>query len=377
MYSPFLAALAPQTALPASAQYPDMIGFEPDALIDRQMPLSAYSMEEDDFDELDELDDLLGDDEYDDYGDDDLDDLLGDDEYDDYGELDAYMMGDEDDDEYGIEDVFGDDDDENEWQYGIIPAAALAVTATAAAIRTRKERIKKGMRLRSRGRGLPRKLANALRRDQVYLREIIPTIRRRKKKARFQVQLSQINQILGRRRQAPTTYAPPVSYTTVQPVYRRRVPRRRVVRTVAPAPAPAANVPFWATPGGGGIKRPAATTVVQPARTVVRRPVIRRPVIRRPVVMRRPAKKPPVVTKPRTWRGGGATRDGRVWRGGGASRYGEVPAGYELTPKLTSAMAAHPFQTAAVVSGAFALGTLFGDQVVDAIQSGVKAITGR
>ena len=354
MYSPFLAALAPQTALPASAQYPDMIGFEPDALIDRQMPLSAYSMEEDDFDELDELDDLLGDDEYDDYGED---------EYDDYGELDAYMMGDEDDDEYGIEDVFGDEDDEDD--YGILPAAALAVTATAAAIRTRKERIKKGMRLRRRGRGLPRKLANALRRDQVYLRQIIPTIRRRKKKARLQVQLSQINQILGRRRQVPATYAPPVSYTTVQPVYRRRVPRRRVFRTVAPAPAPAANVPFWATPGGGGIKRPAATTVVQPARTVVRRPVIRRPVIRRPVVMRRPAKKPPVVTKPRTW------------RGGGAYRYGEVPAGYELTPKLTSAMAAHPFQTAAVVSGAFALGTLFGDQVVDAIQSGVKAITGR
>jgi hypothetical protein len=75
-----------------------------------------------------------------------------------------------------------------------LPAATAALTA--AAIRTRKERIATAQRKLRRGRPLSAKLTDHLRRDKQWIRNILPDVRSKRKVARLRTELRQINHIL-------------------------------------------------------------------------------------------------------------------------------------------------------------------------------------
>ena len=62
---------------------------------------------------------------------------------------------------------------------------------------------------------------------------------------------------------------------------------------------------------------------------------------------------------------------------GDAYGYGPAPAGYDLTPKLGSAMWAHPVKTAGLAAAVFGVGAVVGyDRVLDTASSLVNAVTG-
>jgi hypothetical protein len=76
----------------------------------------------------------------------------------------------------------------------LLPALTAAVTARA--IRTRRERIKVAQRKMRRGRPLPGKLVDHLRRDKRWILNILPSIKSSRKAARLRTDLREINHIL-------------------------------------------------------------------------------------------------------------------------------------------------------------------------------------
>jgi hypothetical protein len=351
-------------ALPLSAQHADMIGFDAESMVDRGMPLSAHPLD-DDWDDLDELEDLLGEDdedfgdedfgdEYDDYGEDyeDLADELGFDEYDDYGE-----EGD-DPDLMALDDELDDLGVALEAPEAFGGRKGLRKRYLRVVARYRKCMTKQGIRhTRGRDRRCDRRYRIMLKRWQKMNRKGhdtsgLPSPQQVRREFTSAPVASEPGGY------GPAYYTSPASYTTAAPSYRRRRPRgqrrrramrawrrlppqrrRRIVRRVRRRRAAPRTM----------YRRPVVTRTVSAPRTMYRRPVVTRTVSApRPVVAPAPVATPTGAPKPWWMRG---------------DLFGALaPEGYELKPKLGSAMWAHPFQTALVLGGAFAVGAAVGSE---------------
>lgn len=376
--NPLLAALAPAGGseflaheLPLSAQYPEMIGaeFDPDLWLDPSLPATAdwrVHDVEDDLDEIDLAESLKGED--DDWLGDEIEEWLGEDDDDDFGE---------DDDDFGEDDEFG-------WSWFTRERNARLAEAGAspAPLHWRRRRRLIAIMPYMNFRHLRRISRNPFRGRRVRAAAMREIARRQEGGERLYYDEETVPYWAE-----DAQYIDPRSPTyRVRQLYYEQVPQVRRVTTRGPVvqvvtPQTASSQRFDFRPGTIVRRRhPAVQTVVAPT------PVVRRVGPPRAAV---PARAAVPVTRHvgprggvhRTWTGPrGGTHHTRVGPAGRVKHTRVGPAGrtkttirrlngsfgadqvegFTLTPKLGSAMWAHPVKTSLVLGGVYAVGAAIG-----------------